>query len=238
MVWNKALHRQVQERGRQLETEIRHREQAEQQRAAEAERARIARDLHDDLGTGLTEVSLLASAGLGEAPSSEKGQDRFHAIADKARALVSALDVIVWAIDPKRNSLQSFADYLGSYAEELLAASKIVCRFRIPIECGAVALPGTARHSLFLAIKEALNNVIRHAAATEVELRMTQFDHQMEIVIADNGRGFEWETLGRRNGLLNLQERLAALHGQCRIESQRGRGTTVTLTVPLAADPV
>ena len=147
--------------------------------------------------------------------------------------MVSALDVIVWAIDPKRNSLQSFADYLGSYAEELLSTSNIVCRLRIPIECEAVALPGTARHSLFLASKEALNNVIRHASATEVELKMTQLDQHLEIVIADNGCGFEPNTLRRRNGLLNLEERLGALHGQCQIESQRGSGTTVRFTVPL-----
>jgi signal transduction histidine kinase len=233
LIWNKSLHRQVQERSRQLETEISHRERAEQQRTAETERARIARDLHDELGAGLTEVSLLASAGLGDIPGPDKSHNRFHVIADKARSLVSALDVIVWAIDPKRNSLQSFADYLGSYAEELLSTSSIVCRLRIPIECEAVALPGAARHSLFLASKEALNNVIRHACATEVELKMTQFDHHLEIVIADNGRGFEWNALRRQNGLLNLQERLGALDGQCQIESQPGSGTTVRFTVPL-----
>ena len=100
------------------------------QHAAEAERSRIARDLHDELGTGLTEVSLLASAGLGEFRGVENTKDRFRVIADKARALVSGLDVIVWAIDPKRNSLQSFADYLGRYATELLSASNIVCRLQ------------------------------------------------------------------------------------------------------------
>jgi signal transduction histidine kinase len=237
LVWNKALHRQVQERSRQLETETRNRERAEQQRAAEAERARIARDLHDELGTSLTEVSLLASAGLGELPGAEKSQDRFRAIAEKARALVSGLDVIVWAIDPGRNSLQSFADYLGGYAEELLSASNIVCRFEIPIECEAVVWPGPTRHSLFLAIKEALNNVIRHASATEVELQMKQVDHRLEIVIADNGCGFVADTVRRGNGLANLQERLTALNGQCHIESQPGKGTTVKFLVPLARDP-
>lgn len=233
LVWNKTLHRQVQERSRQLELEIRNRERAERQRASETERARIARDLHDELGTGLTEVSLLASAGLGDIRAADKSHSRFRAIAEKARALVSALDVIVWAIDPKRNSLQSFADYLGSYAQELLSTSKIVCRFRIPIECEAVALPGAARHSLFLASKEALNNVIRHASATEVELQMNQVDHQLEIIIADNGRGFQWNAVRRGNGLTNLQERLGALHGQCRVESHPGQGTTVKLVVPL-----
>ena len=233
LVWNKELQRKVQQRGRQLEVEIHGRQRAEMQRAAEAERSRIARDLHDELGTGLTEVSLLASAGLGETPSVAESNGRFHAIAEKARTLVSGLDVIVWAIDPKRNSLQSFADYLGSYAEELLSASKIICRLKIPIECDAVMLTGTVRHSLFLAIKEALNNVIRHASATEVELQMTPFDNCLEIVIADNGRGFDWKAIRRGNGLTNICERLEALQGRCQIESQPGKGTTVRCTLPL-----
>ncbi|MGA2542386.1 MAG: carbohydrate-binding protein [Verrucomicrobiota bacterium] len=237
LVWNKVLQRKVQERGRQLETEIRSRQGAELRHAAEVERSRIARDLHDELGTGLTEVTMLASAGLGEFRDMEKQDDRFHVIAEKARALVSGLDVIVWAIDPKHNSLQSFADYLGSYAEELLSKSSIVCRLRIPIECDAVILTGTARHSLFLAIKEALNNVIRHASATQVELQMTQVENRLEIVIADNGRGFDWNAIRRGNGLTNIRERLEALHGQCQIESQPGKGTTVKCAVPLPHDP-
>lgn len=233
LIWNKELQWKVQERGRQLELEIRNRQQAELQRAAEAERSRIARDLHDELGTGLTEVSLLAGAGLAESRGAEQSHDRFQVIAEKARALVSGLDVIVWAIDPKRSSLQSFADYLGRYATELFSASDIVCRFKIPIECDAVTLTEAARHSLFLAVKEALNNVIRHASATEVELQLSQADGRLEIVIADNGRGFDWNTIQRGNGLANLRERLAALNGGCYIESQAGKGTIVKFTVPL-----
>jgi len=233
LIWNKELQRKVQERGRQLEMETRHRQRAELQHAAEAERSRIARDLHDELGSGLTEVSLLASAGLGEFRNVEKSTDRFRAITEKARALVSGLDVIVWAIDPKRNSLQSFADYLGSYAEELLSASNIVCKLRIPIECDAIMLTGSVRHSLLLAIKEALNNVIRHASATEVELRMAQFDDRLEIVIADNGRGFNRNSMPSGNGVANIRQRLEALRGQCHVESEPGRGTTVKCIVPL-----
>jgi signal transduction histidine kinase len=263
LLWNKELQRKVQERGRQLEREVRHRQQAELQHAAEAERSRIARDLHDELGTGLTEVSLLASTGSGESREVENNNDRLRVIAEKARALVSGLDVIVWAIDPKRNSLQSFADYLGRYATELFAASNILCRFKIPIECEAVALAEAARHSLFLAVKEALNNVIRHASATEVKLQMTQANYLdplppspqanwvrgeagreervtiacLEIVITDNGRGFDLNTIRRGNGLTNLHERLKALNGQCHVESQTGKGTTVKFTLPLPRNP-
>ncbi len=240
LLWNKELQAKVEERGRLLEAEVRNRQRAELQRAAEAERSRIARDLHDDLGTGLTEVSLLASAGLGRFEDSQKVRDRFHSIAEKARALVSGLDAIIWAIDPKRNSLQAFADYVTSYADELFSNSGIVCRIRVRIECGAVELSESKRHSLFLAVKEALNNVIRHAAATEVELRILQSGDRLEVVIADNGRGFDWKTIRRGNGLANLQERLQAMHGERLVESEPGKGTTVRLVVPIhrASDEV
>jgi signal transduction histidine kinase len=233
LLWNKELQRKVQVRGRQLELEIRNRERAELQRAAEAERARIARDLHDELGTGLTEVSLLADAGLAESHGTGKEPLRFHDIAEKARALVSGLDVIVWAIDPKRNSLQSFADYLGRYATELFSASHVVCRFKIPIECDPVTMTEAARHSLFLAVKEALNNVIRHASATEVELQISQSPDLLQVVVADNGRGFDWNKIQPGDGLANLRARLEALQGQCEIQSQAGKGTTVRFSVPL-----
>lgn len=236
LVWNKELQWKVQVRSRQLESEVRNRQQAELRHAAEAERSRIARDLHDELGTGLTEVTLLASTGAGNLQLAEKANDRLRVIADKSRALVSSLDVIVWAIDPKRNSLQSFADYLGRYATELFSASNIACRFKIPIECEAVTLSEPARHSLFLAVKEALNNVIRHASATEVEIQIAQLENWLQIVIADNGEGFDPNTIRRGNGLANLDERLKLLHGECDIESHAGTGTKVTLRIPLPSD--
>jgi signal transduction histidine kinase len=235
LLWNKELHSKVEERGRQLETEISNRQQAELQRAAEAERARIARDLHDELGSGLTEVSLLASAGLGRLQDGDKLRERFHSIAEKSRALVSGLDVIVWAIDPRRNSLQSFADYLGNYARELCSTAPVDCRLRIRLAQGAVTLSESVRHSLFLAVKEALHNVIRHAAATQIELQILQTDDRLQIVIADNGCGFDRHTVSGHggDGLLNFQERLQAMRGDCRVESEPSKGTTVTFVVPV-----
>jgi signal transduction histidine kinase len=236
-MWNKVLQRKVEERSLQLETEIRNRQKAEIISAAEAERSRIARDLHDELGAGLTAVNILASTAEKQVREPEQKDERFRVIAEKARALVSGLDVIVWAIDPKRNSLQSFADYVGRYASELFSASGIVCRFKIPIVCDAINLSEAERHSLFLAVKEALNNVLRHAAATEVELGITRLEDRLQVVIADNGRGFDEGVVRRGNGLENLRERLRTLGGECRIQSQIGKGTTVEFNVPLPLAP-
>ena len=236
-VWIALLRRQVSQRSLRLQLEIREREHAERQHALESERSRIARDLHDELGSGLTEMSMLASADLEEIQPAHPATDRLRRIADKARTLVAGLDIIVWAIDPRRNSLQSFADYLECYAEELLSASGIHCRFKIPVECKAASLTGAARHSLLLAVKETLTNIIRHASATVVELEIAQPDDRLEITIMDNGRGFVPDAASPGDGLLNLRERMAALHGNCQVDTAPGKGTTVKLIVPLAESP-
>jgi signal transduction histidine kinase len=236
-VWIGLLRRQVEQRTQQLRREISEREQAEQQRAVEAERSRIARDLHDDLGSSLTEISLLADAGPGSPPSFEKAGNRFHLISEKARTLINALDVIVWLINPRKDSLPFLASYLGSYAEEYLSASGIACRLKIPLNLPPVPLSAETRHGLFLAVKETLNNAVRHAAAREVLLELSMVGSELGISISDNGRGFEPAVVSRGNGLNNLQERLTRLGGRCVLQSTPGKGTTVVLTFPLPAAP-
>jgi signal transduction histidine kinase len=193
MVWISQLQRRVEQRTRQLQNETRGRETAERERALEAERSRIARDLHDDLGSSLTEISVLASKGqrLGRL---DELTTLFRGIADKSRELVTALDIIVWAVDPKDNSLESVADYLSDFASEYLSHSEVACRFDIPIAMPSIVLDGRLRHALLLAVKETLNNIERHAHATEVEFRMTFAEDRLEIVISDNGKGFDAKT--------------------------------------------
>ena len=146
-VWITQLRRQVEQRTTQLQREIHEREQAERERALEAERARIARDLHDDLGSSLAEIAMLAKS----RPLARDVQADFSivldAITDRARGLIAALDVIVWAVDPEENSLQSLADYFSGFADEYLsnsalyAALKYRSRFRQSrwmVGCGTI----------------------------------------------------------------------------------------------------
>jgi signal transduction histidine kinase len=232
--WISQLRRQVEQRTAQLQLEIRERERAEHHRALEAERARIARDLHDDLGSSLTEIGALASTGQRGTAVAGGPPELFDAIAGKARGSIAALDVIVWAVDPEDNSLQSMADYLGGFAAEYLSHSNVVCRFKIPVSLPDVMFEGRIRHDLFLAVKETLNNVVRHAHATEVEFSLVLIPNALELVIADNGRGFNASAATEGNGLNNLRRRLEKLGGTCIVESQAGKGTTVRLRLPLA----
>ncbi|MBC8096674.1 MAG: hypothetical protein H7Y43_12765, partial [Akkermansiaceae bacterium] len=234
-VWITQLQRQVEQRTRQLQREIREREHAERQQALEAERSRIARDLHDDLGSSLTEISVLASTGQRPLVGETSPATLFRAIANKARGLVAALDVIVWAVDPEDNSLQSLGDYLSGFTGDYLAHSQLTCRFKVPVTFPSVTLNGQVRHGLLMAVKESLNNIVRHAEATEVEFRMVVANDALEIVIADNGKGFNHTDGQGGHGLKNLLARLNKLGGICLVESRSGGGTTVTIHLPLPA---
>ena len=232
-MWITQLRRLVEQRTRQLRSEIHERERIERQHALEAERSRIARDLHDDLGSSLTEISVLANTG--QRPKLDEGGQAglFRTIAGKARNLIAALDVIVWAVDPEDNSLQSFGDYVTGHAEDFFSHTDISCRFKVPVAFPPVNLDGRVRHDLLMAVKEALNNIVRHSEATEAEFRMAVEDGHLAIDIADNGKGFEIGEGG--HGLKNLPARLVKLGGTCVIESRVGVGTTVKIRLPLAA---
>jgi len=161
--------------------------------------------------------------------------DLFHSIARKARGLIAALDVIVWAVDPEDNSLQSLADYLSGFAGEFLAHSDIACRFKVPVTFPLVTLDGRVRHEVLMAVKETLNNIVRHADASEVEFRMVVENRSLEIAIADNGKGFKGMAERDGHGLKNLSTRLTKLGGTCLVESLAGSGTTVKIRLPLPA---
>lgn len=232
-IWITQLRRQVGQRTLQLQHEIRERERAERQHALEAERSRIARDLHDDLGSSLTEINVLASTG--QRPGAQDGGHPalFKAIARKARSLIEALDVIVWAVDPEDNSLQSLADYLSGYTREFLANSEIASRFKIPVTLPDATLDGEVRHELLMIVKETLNNIVRHADATEVEFQLHVTGQTLEIRIEDNGKGFDSSADPSGHGLRNRAARLQKIGGSCEIESRSGVGTIVLVRLPL-----
>lgn len=234
-LWITQLRQRVEERTKQLEREIHEREQAEQQRAMAEERSRIARDLHDDLGSSLTEISVLASTGLRPTDGALRSPALFNSIANKSHRLVTALDAIVWAIDPKENTLQSLADYLAGYVGDYIAATDVKCRFKIPVEFPRVTLDGKLRHELFLVVKEALHNVVRHAQASEVEFQVAAIGGNLEVVVTDNGRGFDPSATHAGHGLKNFTDRMARLGGQCVVSSHPGEGSTVRFRLPLPA---
>ena len=145
-VWISVLRRQVAQRTLELRHEIHEREAAERERSLEAERSRIARDLHDDLGASLTEISVLASTGQQAGTREQPAGTLFQAITGKAKELVSALDIIVWALNPADNSLQLACDYLCDFAKDYLSSSGIACRYFVPLTLPPIICDGQRWH--------------------------------------------------------------------------------------------
>jgi signal transduction histidine kinase len=215
-------------------------ERLERQQAIEGDRTRIAKDIHDDLGAGLTHIALLSE--MARPTASPEMQSQLAQITEVARELTSNMDEIVWAVNPENDTLDGLATYVSKFAQDYLTAAGIRCRLDLPAQLPAVNLPAEVRHNLFLAVKETLNNVVKHAHATEVRVRLELFARAFKLVIEDDGRGLgggaatEAASRGRvssGHGLPNLQKRLESAGGQCVLDSQPGHGTRVEMTVPL-----
>lgn len=210
-------------------------QRAEQERALEGERARIARDLHDDLGSLLTRISLLS--GLLRAEKENPGQVEMHAqkISQSADQTVRALEEIVWAVRPASDTLQGLVDYIAHFASELFEGQTTRCRLDLPRTVPGLPLQPDIRHNIFLIVKEALNNALKHSAAREVHLLVKISTNTLEICIDDNGEGFVLNNgeISERRGLGNMRQRAEMLGGTLSIESASRKGTTVRLTVPL-----
>ncbi|HWD94406.1 MAG TPA: two-component regulator propeller domain-containing protein [Verrucomicrobiae bacterium] len=209
-------------------------EHAERQRAMEHERTRIARDLHDDLGTSLTQIGMLSALANRAETQTDEAKDLVQQVRSRAREMVVALDEIVWAVNPKNDSLTGLIGYLGHFAEEFFRASNIRFRQDIPPQIPSAPVSAESRHHLFLAFKEALNNSVRHSGAAQVQLRVEISATEVVVQVEDNGRGFEASPLTRQgNGLINIKRRLEQIGGRAEIHSVPGKGTTVTLHAPL-----
>lgn len=232
--WVVVLHRQVAERTRQLEIQIQERQRAERQREIEQERARVAHDLHDDLGAGLTEVNMLSSLVKSPATSAEEKQRYLDHLNETALRMVTSLDEIVWAINPRNDTIASLASYFGAYAQRLLDLAGVSCGLDIAEDLPEHPLDPKFRQDIFFAFKEAITNVVRHAHATQVWLRIAVREHRLLVEVADNGLGFNWsERQAGQDGLTNIKERLKTIGGFCEIVSDAKTGTTVRFSAPL-----
>ena len=234
MIWIVQLRRKVEERTAQLQREIEERQRVEQHRLMEQERTRVAQDLHDELGVGLTQVGLLGSLAKNPGLTVERKNQYLDQLSESARTLVSGLDEIVWAINPKYDSVSSLASYFALFAQRFLNLAEIACRFNLTETTLDYPLDSRLRHGIFLAFKEALNNVVRHSGATEVRLGITVSRDQLMISIADNGCGFAPEP-GKpgSDGIAGMRRRMDKLGGQCVINGQPGQGAMVELSLPL-----
>jgi ligand-binding sensor domain-containing protein/two-component sensor histidine kinase len=205
-------------------------ERLERQNALEKERARVARDLHDGLGADLANILLLGEQIEREGTSLAETKAQARHANRKVQQAIQVMDQMVWAVNPANDSLANLADYLSDYAQECLRPFTGHCRLDVAEGLPKVALTSQIRHDLLLAVKEALNNTVKHSGASDVWLRIHCVADELCITVEDNGRGFN-PAVG--DGLGNMRRRLADLGGRAEIASRPGQGTLIRFTLPL-----
>jgi signal transduction histidine kinase len=203
-------------------------ERLERQRAVERERARIARDIHDDLGASLNLIAV-----LGDLARQDKAGERIERMSSTARQAVKSLDEIVWAVNPRNDTLAHLIDYTCQFATDYLRAAGVRCLLDVPEQLSAREVSANVRHNVFLAVKEALQNIVKHSQATQVWLRIMETSQGLRIGVEDNGRGFNGAPPGpEADGLSNMSQRLKEVGGECRVRSVAGQGTEIGIELP------
>jgi ligand-binding sensor domain-containing protein/signal transduction histidine kinase len=213
----------------------------EQERGLERERTRIAQDLHDEMGAKLCRISFLSEHARGNDKLPDELQHEIASISDASREVLHSLDEIVWAVNPKNDTLDHVASYIAQYAQDYFQMTGIHCELSVPAEFPSHRIPSQTRHHLFLAAHEAFTNILKHSGASQAKVSICCGASAFELTAADNGVGFS-PSLGEtaaeassegRDGLHNMARRMADIGGSCRIESQPGHGTTIRFVVPL-----
>ena len=215
----------------------------EQQQSLERERMRIARDMHDEIGSKLTKISFLSERIQVDEKNGQPLTQKIDSIAETSRELLKTMDEIVWVVNPRNDTLENLTTYLTHYAVEYFQNTPVECELKLPQEIPHYPLSSETRHNLFLAFEEALNNVLKHSGATKVKVEMAVSAGEFELKVMDNGKGFEVPRgseangsvrgSGGGNGLKNMRQRLAGVGGDCAISSHSGKGTVIAMHIPL-----
>lgn len=205
----------------------------EKQQAVEKERTRIATDMHDDLGAGLSRIKFLSET-IGIKKQKHQAIDEdIDKIREYSHEMIDKMGEIVWALNEKNDSLSDLLSYTRVYAVEYLSQNGIECRVDMPEQLQPGFVSGEFRRNIYLTVKEALHNVVKHAAASAVVIKISA-NNTLCIRISDDGTGFDKKNIRTfSNGLLNMEKRIKEIGGSFEITSVSG--TEIALAVPLPA---
>jgi signal transduction histidine kinase len=208
--------------------------QSQAQQVVRRERARIARDIHDDLSAGLTQLALMSEVARRTLPEDLESRQQVSKVCEKAHGLARSMDEVVWAINPQRDTMRDFVSYVCKYAETFLRSTPMRCRFDLEEQMPDFPCDLEMRRNVFFAVKEAIHNAVRHSGASELMLRIHRQKDGFVVTIEDNGKGFQPTLTDQgRNGLSNMRKRAREAGAVCDIVSEPGAGCRVVLTVPL-----
>jgi len=205
--------------------------QSRTHRLLQIERDRIARDIHDDLGSKLTQLLLTGEASQIKQETSDVSVPR---MCEGARDILATIDEVIWIVNSQHNKLNDFAIQVCKHAQRFLESSHIRFRFDVDHELPPRTLTQLCRRNLFMAVKEALNNAVKHSQATELTIHIQLDGPTFVIMVEDNGIGFDCQHVNiTRNGLVNMMQRMEEIGGSSRVISQSGEGCKICLSVPL-----
>lgn len=206
----------------------------EKEQAVERERNRISRDMHDDLGSGLTKIAILSEVVKKQISEPEKAGEQLDKISTSSRELVDSLQDIIWILNPKNDTAENLSAYIREFALKFFESSGIEVVFAYPDAFPDLHISEEKRRNLFLSVKEALNNAMKYSNGTCVTIGLELTPAMIRFTVADNGRGFspdDVRTFG--NGLLNMRNRMEQTGGTAEVSSEPGAGTRVTLAMPV-----
>ena len=196
-------------------------------------RTRIATDLHDDIGSSLSQIAVLTEV-IRQAGPDEPVTEPLTTMGNLSRDLLNSMNDIVWAINPKRDYLADLTSRMRRFAADALTPRGIDFRFAAPDGQDDTRLGGDLRREIFLIFKESVNNIVRHSRCSQAAVQFLMQGAYIRLTVSDNGKGFDPARPDEGNGLANMRLRAARLGGALDIAAGNGAGVTVTLTVPLS----
>ncbi|HEX3385479.1 MAG TPA: histidine kinase, partial [Mucilaginibacter sp.] len=206
----------------------------EKEQAVERERNRIARDMHDDLGSGLTKIAILSEVAKTQISSPLHASANLDIISASSRELVDSLQDIIWVLNPKNDSLNSLELYIKEYTESFFEPAGIHYEFDSEGTSMQITLSEEQRRNIFLAVKESCNNILKHANCTKAGVNLKFRNNTLTISVKDNGLGFDLKDVGVfSNGLQNIRNRMDQIGASCHIVSAKNEGTGITLSIPV-----
>jgi signal transduction histidine kinase len=198
----------------------------------ERERARISQDMHDDVGASLTRISILSELAKNRAETDRETKQWLEQITSTSRGVMEEMSQIIWALNPKNDTLEGLIAYIRRFANEYLESTSVHCSFELPEILPNLPLTVEVRRNIYLVIREALHNVVKHSGATQVSISLIMNEHSFNIIIKDDGKGFDpYKLEFPGNGLVNMKKRMADIGGEFLIISNPGKGTEITLLV-------
>ena len=196
-------------------------------------RSKIAKDLHDDMGSTLSSINIISKMVLQNNEHNEIAKDYLSKIKDNSGRMLESMSDIVWAINPVNDTLEKVILRMKEFTAEILEPLNINYSFNENGDLSAVELNLNQRKDFFLIFKEAINNAAKYSGCTEVSIELTKKDAFLTLVVHDNGKGFDKTIINSGNGLQNMHSRALAMKAEFQINTQSGGGVTVILSLPL-----